>query len=98
MAAKDIYPIILTCAGTLAVNIPFGYWRAGYKKLSPMWFLFIHLPVPLVIVIRSLNHIRLSWTLAPFLFASYFTGQWIGKKWRRARQAREARKRQDINT
>ncbi len=98
MATKDLYPIIFTCAGTLVVNIPFGYWRARYKKLSPMWFLFVHLPVPLVVVIRSLNHIKLSWGLAPFLIASYFTGQWIGKKWRGAREAKKAGDRKNINT
>jgi len=83
---NSLLPIIYTCIGTLLINIPCGYLRAGYKKLSLMWFLFIHLPVPFVIYIRHLNGIDLSWTLAPFLFGSYFLGQWIGKILRQERE------------
>ena len=83
---NEILPIFWTCLGTLLVNIPFGYLRARYKKLSFMWFLYIHLPVPLVIYIRFLNGIDLTWTLAPFLFGSYFLGQFIGRKWRLRRE------------
>ena len=32
-----------------AVNLPFGYWRAGVRKLSAPWFLAVHLPVLLVV-------------------------------------------------
>ena len=84
---NEILPIYWTCVGTLLVNIPFGYLRARYKKLTFMWFLYIHLPVPLVIYIRFLNGIDLTWTLAPFLFGSYFLGQFIGRKWRLERGA-----------
>jgi hypothetical protein len=45
--------------------------------------------VPFVIFIRHLNGIELSWTLAPFLFGSYFLGQFIGKKWRQARMLKK---------
>ena len=37
-----------------AVNLPFGYWRAGVRKLSVPWFLAVHLPVLLVVGIRLL--------------------------------------------
>lgn len=79
---NTILPILYTCLGTLIINIPCGYLRAGYRKLSFMWFVFIHLPVPFVIYLRHLNGIDLTWTLAPFLFGSYFLGQWIGRKWK----------------
>lgn len=86
---NELLPICYTCLGTLLVNIPCGYLRAGYKKLSVMWFVFIHLPVPFVIYFRHLNGIDLTWTLAPFLFGSYFLGQFIGKKWRQARMLKK---------
>jgi hypothetical protein len=86
---NELLPICYTCLGTLLVNIPCGYLRAGYKKLSVMWFVFIHLPVPFVIYIRHLNGIDLTWTLAPFLFGSYFLGQFIGKKWRQVRMLKK---------
>jgi hypothetical protein len=75
-----IIAALITCIGTLFFNVPFGYYRATTKKFSLMWFLTIHLPVPFVVWFRSLNGISLTWTLAPFLFGSYFLGQYIGKK------------------
>ncbi|MCK5281464.1 MAG: hypothetical protein KAK04_23085 [Cyclobacteriaceae bacterium] len=86
---NESLPIFWTCLGTLLVNIPFGYFRAGHRKLSFMWFLYIHLPVPFVIFIRYLNEIDLSWALAPFLFGSYFLGQWIGKIFRNYKDIRK---------
>jgi hypothetical protein len=86
---NELLPILYTCTGTFFINIPAGYLRAGYKKLSFMWFVFIHLPVPFVIYIRHLNGIDLSWTLAPFLFGSYFLGQYLGKKLRQTRMLKK---------
>ena len=86
---NESLPIFWTCLGTLMVNIPFGYLRSGYGKLSFMWFLYIHLPVPFVIYIRYMNGIDLSWTLAPFLFGSYFLGQFLGKKLRQSRELKK---------
>ncbi len=83
---NELLPVFYTCAATLLINIPCGYFRAGYKKLSFMWFLFIHLPVPFVIFIRHLNDVELTWTLSPFLLGSYFLGQYLGRKWRQLRQ------------
>lgn len=82
VSMNELLPIVITCLGTFIINIPCGYLRAGYKKLSFMWFVFIHLPVPFVIYLRHANGIDLTWTLAPFLFGSYFLGQFIGRKWR----------------
>ncbi|NJN28255.1 MAG: hypothetical protein HC819_20940 [Cyclobacteriaceae bacterium] len=86
---ESLLPVVYTCVGTLLINIPCGYLRAGYRKLSFMWFVFIHLPVPFVIYNRHLNGIDLSWGLAPFLFGSYFLGQWIGKRWRQHRDMKK---------
>ncbi len=83
---NELLPIVYTCLGTFMVNVPCGYLRAGFKKLSFMWFLFIHIPVPFVIYIRYINSVDLSWTLAPFLFGSYFLGQFVGKKLRQIRE------------
>jgi hypothetical protein len=67
-------------------NLPFGYWRQGTRKFSFHWFLYIHLPVPFVVWMRHLFHVRLSLAIAPLLFGSYFLGQFIGKKIREARR------------
>jgi len=61
-------------------NIPFGYLRQGTKKFSFLWFLYIHLPVPFVVLMRSTFDVELSFKTAPLLFGSYFLGQFLGKK------------------
>lgn len=72
--------IFYTCLATILVNLPFGYLRGGFQKLSLCWFLAIHVPVPLVILIRQFHGLDLSWLLAPFLLGSFFTGQFLGRK------------------
>jgi hypothetical protein len=72
--------ILITCLATFIVNLPFGYWRGGLKKLSFLWFLAIHAPVPFVILIRKFHKLELNWELAPFLVGSFFLGQFVGKR------------------
>ncbi len=59
-----------------AINLPFGYWRAGLRTLSPQWFLAIHLPVPLVVALRFVAD--LDWTFIPFSVTFFFAGQLLG--------------------
>ena len=70
------YVIILV----ILVNIPFGYLRGNKKTYSFLWFLFIHLPVPIVMYIRKVFEVDLTWTFGPPYIAAYFSGQWLGKK------------------
>ncbi len=72
--------IFYTCLATIIVNLPFGYLRGGLQKFSVCWFIAIHAPVPLVILIRDFHGLDLTWTLAPFLLGSYFIGQFFGRK------------------
>jgi hypothetical protein len=72
--------IFYTCLATIIVNLPFGYLRGGLQKLSVCWFIAIHAPVPLVILIRQFHKLELSWSLAPFLLGSFFIGQFLGRK------------------
>lgn len=71
-----------------ALNVPFGYWRAGLRKYSASWFVAIHAPVPLVVALRLLA--GLAWQLATFfvLAAAFFTGQLVGARVRRWRERR----------
>lgn len=72
--------VLLTCLVTFVVNLPFGYMRGKFRKLSFWWFFFIHLPVPLIILIRKFFGLSLTWELAPFLIGSFFLGQFVGRK------------------
>jgi hypothetical protein len=70
-------------AAVLALNLPFGYWRAGVLKFSRSWFLAVHLPVPLVIALRL--SFRIGWHPLTFavLIAAFFMGQLCGGLYRK---------------
>ncbi|OFY49778.1 MAG: hypothetical protein A2W85_07530 [Bacteroidetes bacterium GWF2_41_31] len=70
--------LLLATLASFIVNIPFGYLRAGQKKFSFRWFLYIHLPVPLVIFIRFLFELGFEFITYPFLVTSFFLGQALG--------------------
>ena len=70
------------------LNLPFGYWRANEKKLSPRWFLAIHAPVPLVIAIRVLSGLGWQFITFPIMIGAFFGGQFAGGKLHRLRSHR----------
>jgi hypothetical protein len=72
--------LLLATLSVFLVNLPFGYWRAPTKKLSFLWFLFIHLPIPLVILIRFFFELGFQFYTYPLLIAAFFSGQFIGGK------------------
>jgi len=74
--------LLLVCAAILAINIPFGYWRAGVTKFSWKWFLSVHLPVPLVILIRLWSGLGWQFSTFPLFIAAFFVGQLAGGKLR----------------
>jgi hypothetical protein len=75
--------LLVALAIVCAANVPFGYWRAGLAKLSPLWFVAIHAPIPLVFVVR--HWLSLEWRLAtlPLFLGVYFLGQFLGGRLRR---------------
>jgi hypothetical protein len=60
----------------LLINVPFGYWRSKADKFSRHWMMAVHLPVPLVVLLRIIS--GFSWTIIPLLILSFATGQFIG--------------------
>ena len=70
------------------MNVPFGYWRAGTKKLTLPWFVAVHAPVPIVVVLRLAAGV--PWRLSAFgvLAGAFFTGQYAGGVLRRWRMGR----------
>lgn len=61
-----------------ALNLFFGYFRGKQRKFSFKWFLYIHLPIPLVIFARLFSHLDYRY-IPIFLFASVI-GQIIGAR------------------
>jgi len=72
------FTILLLCAFTVLVNLPFGYARAKAKRYSLRWFLYIHLPIPLIFIARTFSHIEFKYI--PVLVLAAITGQILGGK------------------
>jgi hypothetical protein len=78
----------LAALAILALNVPFGYWRAGLRKLSPLWFVAIHAPIPLAIALRFALDVPFRLVTLPLFVAAFFAGQWLGAWLRRRRGGR----------
>ena len=70
--------LLFVAITVFVLNIPFGYWRERVRKFSLPWVLSIHLPVPIVMVLRLYSGI--GWELYTYLLlvTAYFIGQYIG--------------------
>jgi hypothetical protein len=60
------------------LNLFFGYFRAKARKYSLKWFLFIHLPIPIVVFARL--YTNLDFRYIPLFLAAAIAGQIIGGK------------------
>ncbi|MDA8087726.1 MAG: hypothetical protein M0Z75_13600 [Nitrospiraceae bacterium] len=63
---------------TFILNLPFGFLRAKVRKFSVRWFLYIHLPIPLIFLGRRLSH--LDYRYIPIFVAAALIGQISGGK------------------
>ncbi len=63
------------------VNLPFGYMRSKASKFSRQWMMAVHIPVPLVFILRIFS--GLNWTVIPLLVLSDVAGQLAGGKLRK---------------
>ncbi|MDD5761739.1 MAG: hypothetical protein PHP88_04435 [bacterium] len=81
------WALVALIGGTaLAVNIPLGYAREGFRKFSFGWFVCVHLSVPLIAWLRLVNHVS-AWGIPAFV-ACAVLGQIAGGKARRMRGER----------
>ena len=75
----------------LIINLPFGYWREGTRKFSTAWFVAVHGPIPVIILLRYLLDVDWQLSLLPLTVLVYFSGQYIGGfLWRRTERSRAA--------
>ena len=65
----------------LFANIPLGYLREGSQKYSFRWFLYIHLSIPAVIVLRLVS--GFSWRVIPLTLGCAVAGQIVGGRYKR---------------
>jgi hypothetical protein len=70
------------------LNVPFGYWRASVRKFSAQWALAIHIPVPLVVLLRLNSGIGFAFITYPIFIGAFFAGQYAGARLYRSRTTR----------
>lgn len=75
---------IVAVITVLTINIPFGYWREHAKKFSWQWFLAVHSPIPVIILLRILLGLGWIWTTYPIIGGAFFIGQYLGGKWHKS--------------
>lgn len=72
--------ILLVALLIFIVNVPFGILRSKVKKFSFRWFLYIHLPIPLVVLFRIKFDIGFAFYTYPIMIGAFFLGQLFGRK------------------
>jgi len=76
------YTIMILAALIIAaflLNLPFGYFRGNTKKFSFQWFLYIHLPIPFIFVLRTLAGFTVK--IVPLMIVGAVAGQIIGARY-----------------
>lgn len=58
------------------ISFPCGYIRQNFSKYSFMWFFWIHLPIPFIIMSRSQT--GLDWHAIPLTLLGAVLGQIAG--------------------
>jgi hypothetical protein len=78
----DLLPLALTVTGiffiTLVLNLFFGHFRARARKYSLKWFLYIHLPIPVIVAARV--YFGLGYRVIPLFVVAAVAGQFLGGK------------------
>jgi hypothetical protein len=66
-----------------ALNLPFGFWRAGTRRFSVPWLLAVHVPVPIAVGLRVGTGMGWRLTTLPVFLGAFFVGQFLGGRIRR---------------
>lgn len=75
---NHILKILILSLIIFIINLPFGYFRGKSKKYSFKWFLYIHLPIPLIVFLRIYSNIGFAFYTYPIFVAAFFFGQTVG--------------------
>lgn len=66
------------------LNIPLGYLREASVRYSVRWFIYIHLSIPIIVLLRLTY--ELGWQVLPFTVAFAVIGQYMGGRMKRRRR------------
>jgi hypothetical protein len=70
--------VLLITLFAFILNLPFGYFRSRSKRYSLKWFLYIHTPVPIVVIARLISNI--DYNFIPVFIIAAIAGQFFGGK------------------
>ncbi len=74
---EQLISILMIIAGLcFLISIPFGMLRMRFKKFSIPWFLTIHAPIPVSIVMRRIYELPFQYALLFLVFS--VAGQVLG--------------------
>lgn len=76
--SNNFFAILVLFALTMLLNLPFGYARSRAKKYSFRWFLYIHAPIPVILIVRTVSHIQMQYI--PIFVVAAVIGQILGGK------------------
>jgi hypothetical protein len=88
-----MHTVWIVAVTVTAVNLPFGFWRAGLRRFTVAWFVAVHAPVPIVVVLRIFSGLGFQISTVPILVTAYFMGQFVGGRIRRSTPPRRADRR-----
>lgn len=70
--------VLLITLFTFLVHLPFGYLRSHSTKYSFKWFVYIHIPIPFIILIRIITNT--DYKFIPLFVIAAILGQLFGGK------------------
>ncbi|HAM53802.1 MAG TPA: hypothetical protein DCP92_25065 [Nitrospiraceae bacterium] len=70
--------VTLLFSVTAIINLPFGFFRKRENRYSGKWFLYIHIPIPFIILIRVLSHLDFKY-IPLFVLAAVMGQVWGGR-------------------
>lgn len=76
--SSKIFVISAIFCLAVIVNLPFGFLRSRVKKFSLKWMIYVHLPVPLIILARVFSQIEFHYV--PLFLLGGIIGQLCGGK------------------
>lgn len=65
------------------LNLPLGYLRESTERYSLRWFVYIHLSIPFILLLRI--SYGFEWEVIPFTVACAVAGQLLGGRLKRPR-------------
>ena len=77
---EQIAKLLILALLVFIINLPFGFLRGNEKKYSFKWFLYIHFPIPLIILLRIYSDIGFALYTYPVFVTAFVMGQMVGRR------------------